>query len=141
MKKIFCLLFLFGIVGIAEAQYTTPRTGTGVRYDTRKLNYTYTNKTDAAGADTFALAPNAWNTTIRVALTDSVSVSNPTVTNCYAGDQLRFIISATTGTPFIKFLGSNWVTAGNAAVSTRLRGVIDFVFDGAKWVEASRYVQ
>jgi len=143
MKK---LLFAIAFVtfGLAlNAQSTTPRTGTGTKYNVGKLNYVYSTKTDAASAtiDTFAVSPNAYLTTYRLVLVDSVCAGNPVVTNSYAGDKIQFIISAASGTPFLRFVGSNWITAGTATMTTRLRSVIDFVFDGAKWVEAGRYTQ
>lgn len=143
MKK-FLFLFLFAAIGMAvNAQYTTPRTGTGVRYDVRNLNYEYATKTDAASAtiDTFAVSPRSWRTIYRLVLVDSVCAGNPVVTNSYAGDEILFIISAASGTPFLRFVGSNWVTAGTATMTTRLRSCIRYVFDGAKWVESGRYTQ
>jgi len=146
MKKILCFVFVIAIgfvVNSVSAQYTTPRTGTGVRYDPRNLNYEYATKTDAASAtiDTFTVYPRSWQTTYRLVLVDSVCAGNPTLTKSYAGDKIQFIVSAASGTPVLKFVGSNWVTAGNVTMTTRLRSVIDFVFDGAKWVEAGRYTQ
>ncbi len=144
MKK---LLFLiaFATFGLAvNAQFTTPRTGTGVKYNPGKLNYVYSTKTDAASStiDTFAVSPNAYKTTYRIVLVDSVCAGNPVVTNSYAGDEIQFILSAASGTPKMKFVGANWITAaGTVTMTTNLRSVVRFVFDGAKWVEAGRYTQ
>ena len=147
MIKLFFLFILVSISCSVLAQHTTPRTGVGVKYDPRNLGYAYLTKTDAASAtiDTFSLAsdkmPNAWRTIYRIVLVDSLCAGNPAVTNSYAGDEIEFIISAASGTPFLRFIGTNWVTAGTATMTTRLRSIIKFVFDGAKWVESGRYTQ
>jgi len=144
MKK-FLFLFLFALIGMAvNAQFTTPRTGTGVRYDPRNLNYEYTVKTDAASAtiDTFAVSPRSWRTMYKLVLVDSVCAGNPVVTRSYVGDEITFIISAASGTPFLRFVGSNWITAaGTVTMTTNLRSIVTFVFDGAKYVESKRYTQ
>jgi len=59
---------------------------------------------------------------------------------CFLGDELTLLITGTSGDK-VKFTGSNWVSAGTATLSSGLKAVIKFVFDGAKWVEASRVVQ
>jgi hypothetical protein len=141
MKKIVFLLTMVVMTVGAMAQFTTPRVGTGVKYDPRNLNYTYGTATDATGADSTTLAPNAWLHTVKITLLDSFTLKNPTVTKSYYGDQLQLILTAASGTPKLKFTGSNWITAGTATLSTGLRGVILLVFDGAKWVERSRVIQ
>lgn len=140
MKKLLFILFAFVSLS-ASAQFTTPRTGTGTANNANNNNFNYLNKTDAAGADSVALVPNAYWTTYRVVLVDSFTLKQPTVTKCYAGDKLQIILSAASGTPKLKFTGSNWITAGTATLSTLLRGVITLVFDGSKWVECSRVIQ
>lgn len=139
MKKLIFILFAF-IGFTASAQYTTPRARTGVSNNASLNNFNYLNKTDAAGADSVALATNAYFTTYRLVLVDSFTLKQPVVTNCYAGDKIQIVISAASGTPKLKFTGSNWLTGGTATMTTNLRGTIDLVFDGAKWVETSRYI-
>lgn len=142
MKKLLFILFAF-ISYSAIAQHTTPRFGTGVNNNAALNNYSYSTKTDAASStiDTFSVYPNAYQTIYRLVLVDSVCAGNPTVTKSYAGDKITFIVSAASGTPVLKFVGSNWVTLGNATMTTRLRSVVNFIFDGAKWVESGRYTQ
>lgn len=144
MKKIICIA-LFASFGLsAAAQYTTPRQGTGYRVDQRKnTSLSYLTPTDGASAtiDTFAVTTNAKETIYRIVLVDSVCAGAPTLTNAYAGDEITFVLSAASGTPFLRFVGTNWVTAGTATMTTRLRSVIRFIFDGAKWVESGRYTQ
>lgn len=142
MKKFLLLTILASLVGfVSNAQYTTPRTGTGVKYDLRNLNHKYINATDATGADSAAITFNAYRTTYRVVLVDSFTLKQPVITNAYAGDEFIIVASAASGTPKLKFTGSNWQSTGTATLSTGLRAVIRFIFDGAKWVEASRVVQ
>jgi len=144
MKKILSFLICMTFVVISSAQSTSPRFGTGVRYDTRNLNYSYQTKTDVASAtiDTFSVSPRAWETYYRLVLVDSVCAGNPVVTKSYAGDRITFILSAASGTPFMRFVGANWITAaGTVTMTTNLRSVVTFIFDGAKYVEEKRYTQ
>lgn len=144
MKKlILSAAMAFTLASSVSAQYTTPRTGTGVKYDLRKNLTAYATKTDAASAtiDTFTVVPNAYSTVYRLVLVDSVCAGAPTLTNCYAGDRITFVISAASGTPFMRFVGSDWITAGTVTMTTRLRSVVNLIFDGAKWVESGRYTQ
>ena len=142
MKKILLAVLLFVTVG-AIAQSTTPRFGTTAGRDNtyRLLTNGYVTLTDAAGADSSALTPKYFNNIYRIVLVDSFTLKQPVVTSSFAGDQITIIISAASGTPFLKFTGSNWITAGTATMTTRLRSVIKLVFDGAKWVETGRYTQ
>jgi len=107
MKKLI-LFSLFAVLAVAvSAQTTTPRTKTGVRHDVRNLNYTHDTITDAVGADSVALATNSYIHTYRVVLVDSFTLKQPVVTRCYLGDELQIIASAASGTPTLKFTGSN----------------------------------
>lgn len=142
MKKILFVLFIF--IGFAAgAQSTTPRFGTAKNQDNtgRVFTYGYIAVADAAGADSVILRPAYSQTIYRVTLLDSLTFKQPVITTSYAGDKIILVASAASGTPFIKFTGSNWQTAGTATLSTGLRAVISLIFDGAKWVEQSRVVQ
>ena len=148
MKKSFAFLaFALSIALVipdyAKAQSTSPRFGTTKNQDNtgRVLNYAYVNVTDATGADSVTSRANAFETIYRVVLVDSLTFKAPVVTNCKAGDRITILASAASGTPFLKFNGTNWITAGTMTMTTRLRGVINLIFDGAKWVESGRYVQ
>lgn len=141
MKKLVLFSLFAALAFTVNAQTATPRYRTGASYDVRQLNHTYQTKTDATGADTVTLATNSYSHIYRVVLVDSLTLGQPTVTNCYLGDELTIIASAASGTPTLKFTGSNWVSTGTATLSTGLRAVIRYIFDGAKWVEAERTVQ
>jgi hypothetical protein len=134
------LLFL-SVAGFSQS--TSPRYGTTANQDNtgRILTYKYVSLTDATGADSVVARPREYETTYRVTLVDSFTFKQPVITSCYAGDYIVIIASAASGTPKLKFTGSNWITAGTATLSTGLRAVIKLVFDGAKWVEAGRVVQ
>ena len=125
-----------------NAQSTSPRFGTTPNNDNtgRVLTYKYKALTDAAGADSALLTPSAWKTVVRLTMLDSFYMKSPTVTASYAGDQVQIVASGASGTK-IKFAGTNWISAGTATLSSGGRAVISFVFDGAKFVEASRVVQ
>jgi hypothetical protein len=142
MKKLIFALSLLVSTAIF-AQSTTPKFGTtpGTDNTFRKLNNGYTLFTDVAGNDAATIAPKYFNNVYKVVLLDSFTFSNPTVTSSSVCDNITIICTAASGTPKLKFTGSNWITAGTATLSTGLRAVITFVFDGAKWVERSRVVQ
>lgn len=143
MKKILSIIFLLSLSFAMFAQSTSPRFGTLKNQDNtgRALNYKLVSVTDATGVDSVVLKPNAYTTIYNVTLKDSLTFKQPTVTNCYLGDKVEIILTAPSGTPFLKFYGTNWKTAGKATLSTGLKGIINLVFDGAKWVEEGRYIQ
>jgi hypothetical protein len=142
MKKLLFVLFFAFIGLVSNAQKTTPRFGTVAGDDNtgRVLTYKYINATDAAGADSLYLVPSNWKTIVRIALTDSFSLKNPSVVKSYAGDNILIIASGASGKK-LKFVGSNWLSTGTATLSSVGRAVIQLVFDGAKWVEVDRTVQ
>ena len=143
MKKLFSIIALsIFTVAAVNAQSTSPRFGTAKNQDNtgRVLTYAYTTWTDAAGADSTTVTPNAWQTIYRVALTDSFYVKSPSVGRSYAGDNVVIVASGSSGAK-LKFAGTNWISAGTATLSGGGRAVIKFIFDGAKWVEAYRTVQ
>lgn len=142
MKKYIFSMILLAFTCMVMAQSTSPRFGTTAGKDNsyRMLQNKLTALTDAAGADSATLATSAYNTIVTIAVLDSFTLKSPTVTNCYLGDQLTLIANGTSGDK-LKFTGSNWVSAGTATLSSGLYAVIRFIFDGSKWVEASRVVQ
>ena len=130
----------------AMAQSTAPRWGTLKNQDNtgRVLTFKLLPLVDAAGTDSVVVKPNASCTLVTVTLVDSLCLKQPVVTSCYLGDKMTIIAKAASGTPVIKFSGSNWIvsgTGGRAKLSTNLRAVIELVFDGSKWVESYRTVQ
>lgn len=144
MKKLIGVLF-FAFVGLAvNAQSTLPRWGSGANNDNtgRALHYNYKTIADATGTDTVSFTPAAWETVVRVALTDSICVSFKSLATSYAGDIVKFIASGTSGS-ILKFTSTNSYLVGGskATLSSLGRAVVTFVFDGAKWVESGRLVQ
>jgi len=142
MKKAILFLFVSLIALAGFSQSTTPRFGITPNADNtgRALNYKYKAFVDAAGIDSVSITPNAWETLYNVTLTDTLSIKSPNVTLSYYGDNIVVMISAASGTPRLKFVGANWITAGPITLSTGLRASIRFKFDGTKWVETGRVV-
>jgi len=142
MKNLFGILIALFAFSAVNAQSTSPRFGTLKNQDNtgRVLNYKLVSVTDAAGADSVTIAPNAWETIYKVAALDSITFKSPTVTNCYYGDIVTLIVTGTSG-DLVKFTGANWISQGTATLSSGLKAIIRFRFDGAKWVEESRVVQ
>lgn len=144
MKKFLGLILLMFAVVFASAQSTSPRFGTLKNQDNtgRVLTYKVATATDATGADSLVIKTSAFETVYKIAMKDSLYLKTPTVTNANYCDKLTIILTSTTGTPKLKIAtGGNWVSAGTATMSTGLRGIITFRFDGAKWVEESRVIQ
>jgi hypothetical protein len=144
MKKLFIVLLAFVSV-TASAQSTTPKFGVtpGTDNTGRVLNYAYKAITDAAGADSTVLVLSMYSSIVKVALTDSFCLKSPTVKNSNVGDRLTIIATGASGSK-LKFVtaSSNWIVASSSAtLSTNGRSVINFVFDGAKWVEEARVTQ
>ena len=130
----------------AMAQSTAPRWGTLKNQDNtgRVITYKLLPIVDAVGTDSVIVKPNASQTLITVTLVDSLCLKQPVIAQCALGDKMTIIASAASGTPVIKFSGTNWKvsgTGGRAKLSTNLRAVIELVFDGSKWVESYRTVQ
>jgi hypothetical protein len=139
LSTIIALLFSVAIF----AQSTSPRFGTASNGDNtgRVLTYAKTLLTDATGADSVILFPRYYTTYYDVTLLDSFTLKQPNVTQSYYGDKIILVVHAPSGTPKLKFTGSNWITAGTATLGAGLRAIIELDFDGANWVEASRVVQ
>lgn len=142
MKKIIAILILALTSVIAFSQVTSPRFGVTKEQDNtgRILTYAVATATDATGADSLTIKTNNYTTIYKIACKDSVVLKQPTITNAYYGDRLIIILTSTTGTPKTLFYGSYWKSSGTATLSTGLRGVITFIFDGAYWVESSRSI-
>lgn len=139
MKKIiFVIAFILGAI-ISNAQSTTPRFGPPPQDNTgRQLTYKYAALTDAAGADSVTLNPNCFENIYNITLVDSFTLKQPAITGAYYGDIIKLYISAASGTPFLKFTGSNWLTQGKATITTNKVGTITLFFNGSKWVESGR---
>lgn len=142
MKKLFSLLFFVAITIATIAQSTAPRYGIAKNQDNtgRVLTFNYSVINDAAGADSTISFPNAYQTTYTVNMLDSLTFKQPNVTASYVSDKIEIIASGASGTK-LKFYGTYWKSTGSAILSTNGRAVIDFVFDGAVWVETNRTVQ
>ena len=142
MKKLFSLLFFVAITIATIAQSTAPRYGIAKNQDNtgRVLTFNYSVINDAAGADSTISFPNAYQTTYTVNMLDSLTFKQPNVTASYVSDKIEIIASGASGTK-LKFYGTYWKSTGSAILSANGRAVIDFVFDGAVWVETNRTVQ
>lgn len=141
MKHIIFAIAALLITSTAFAQSTSPRFGITIGGDNtyRVLNNDYTSVTEAAGNDTLTFRPTKHTNYYRLTMTDSTTFSISSVANSYAADEIVIIASGTSG-DLLKFIGSNLLTAGTATFTTNERAIITLVFDGAKWVEASRAV-
>ena len=143
MKKTILALALLAVVFFVNAQSAAPRFGTAKNQDNtaRVLTYAYITGTDGTGADTLKTVPSNFYTYYRISnVSDSTGISITNTSQSYAGDNITVIASGNSG-GFVKFIGSNWLSTGKATLSTNGRAVINFVFDGTKWVEACRDVQ
>jgi hypothetical protein len=156
MKKYIALISLIFIVCIASfGQYTYPRVGATSTDDNtaRTLTYKYVVVIEKAGFDSIVPRPNAYQTTYKVSVTnDSIRFSSPVLTNCYFGDIIRIVITGTSGKKVTfagvtNYLNSKWVTTttastglttGSIVLGSKGKAEIEFVFDGAVWIESGR---
>ena len=145
MKKLIFLLFAVTFASAVMAQNVLPRftTATYGREAGTKLN-AYKAVTDAAGNDTAVLKPKAAKTIVAVTVVDSVTFQFSSVANSYVGDEVVIIAKNGSGASHkIKVASTNAVPAsdGDVTLASTLGAVIRYVFNGVKWVEASRAVQ
>lgn len=149
MKKILFILSFISVVSIVNAQYTTPRFGTTPTSDNtgRSLTYALVTIADVAGNDTITLkTTNAWETIIKLTLTDSVTIKYPLSANkkSYYGDKLKFLV---TGVGKVKFIANDFLVkslvAGSPLVLSVGLGSIDFIYRTSSittfWQEISRF--
>ena len=146
MKKIIFLLFALSFTVALNAQNVKPRfvTATYGRTAGAQLN-AYVAVTDTAGADTSYLYPKAGKTIVKLSVADSIAIKFTSVKNSYVGDEVVVIATNASGSSHvIKFLSTNSEpasTGGRITLTSTLGAVIRYVFNGVKWVEASRAVQ
>ena len=146
MKKIIFLLFALSFTVALNAQNVLPRftTATYGRTVGAKLN-AYVAVVDTAGADTSYLYPKAAKTIVNLTVADSIVFKFASVQNSYVGDEVVVIATNASGSSHvIKFLSTNSEpasTGGRITLASTLGAVIRYVFNGVKWVEASRTVQ
>ncbi len=69
-------------------------------------------------------------------LTGAMTI-NATVTDCYKGDKL-YCQFATDGTARVVTFGTNFITGGTLTIPASSWAEVIFLFNGAKWVEATR---
>lgn len=147
MKNIVAII-LFAVFAVAaNAQTVTPRTGTGANNDNtfRAMTVKYVAVTDATGNDTAKINFNAYQTLVRIdTLKDSVSLNFTPVTRCYFGDRATVVVKNGASGSKVKLAGSN-IEVGSSGTTLSITAsklaVIEFVFNGYKWLETNRIVQ
>lgn len=118
---------------------TDPKFGTTPNQDNtyRMLNNGYVTPAYAA---TLAYTPIHHNTIYKpAALTGAVTL-NLTVTNANVGDMFTYIATASGATRITTF-GTGFISAGTLSAADAKQVTAKFIFDGAKFVEISRFVQ
>ncbi len=119
----------------------------GIRFDSagnhgdntfRALNLSYKTLVDQAGPDSAVLVPHTYENIYYVQLLDSFTLKQPVITADSTGDVIKLFITAASGTPFLKFTGSNWITQGKLTLTTNKTGFINLFFDGTYWRETGR---
>jgi hypothetical protein len=146
MKKFLLIGFLSILTIGLTAQTTVPRFGIDKHNDNtgRVLTYGYLTPTFTT---TLKVTPNAYETIVATASLTGACTINATVTSCYAGDKLTFILQADTLTAGrVVTLGGNFVykaSGSTITVAANKRATISFIFDpnSLKFVELTRTVQ
>lgn len=144
MKKFLSLLALLVFVLVVSAQSTSPRFGTLKSQDNtgRTLSYGYVTATDAAGFDSIKVTPKNYETIYNLTIsTDSLRFGSPVLTQSYAGDIIKIIISSGSTGKKLTFKSPNIIGQGTLTSTTKGKAVIAMIFDGSKWVELYRLAQ
>jgi hypothetical protein len=118
---------------------TTPRYGTTVGKDNTGRVLTQDFKTPGYAA-TISIAASKQRTTVKPATLTGAVTFNAVTTDCFADDELVFLLTADT-TARVATFGTNFVSAGTLTAAISKRATATFKFDGAVWVEISRFVQ
>lgn len=136
MKNLFIALTLVLTASICTAQSTSPNP---------VKNTIKIAKTDAAGADTIVITPSSYETIVFHTLTDSVTYKVKSVSQCYLGDKLIFMVTNTAGGTKFKTIprfGTEVTGADSVMTITASKRAIQvFTFDGVKFIETSKIVQ
>jgi len=146
MKHLIIAISILFSVGV-NAQTVTPRFGTGANNDNtfRTLTVNYQKPVDAAGNDTIKLNLNAWSNIVRIdTLRDSLNINFTPLTKCFYGDKVQVTVKNGANAGKVKFVGSNVEVGASGltlSITAAKRAVIEFVFDGYKWLETNRIVQ
>lgn len=143
MKKLLSLILIMTIWGMAQAQHTTPRFGTGSNNNGQSLTYSYLAVTDVLHNDTVILKPGSWKTIVNQSVTDSTCYKIGSVKGSYLGDQIVFHFNNSSGAHKIIFITSSWSfgSATNVMTLTSSKHAdIVFEFNGATWIEVSRLI-
>lgn len=148
MKKIlFVSLILSALlftVTAAKAQSTSPRWSTLASGDNtgQKLTFKKLTATDAVGADTASITPNASVTYVSATNVDSLVFKIRSSASAKYGDEIVFLFTNGSGSHKVEFYtGFNLVTDGKISITSSKRANFRFIFDGAAWIETSRAVQ
>lgn len=137
MKKILFIIFLlcFSVVGFGQS--TLPRFGVLKSQDNtgRVLNYRYATLTDATGADTITITPQAYQTIIKATTKDSLTIKSVNTLSCL-GDQLTIVTTSPhKHNSTLKFTGTGFANAITITTDSLISVVNKYVFDGVKWVK------
>ena len=144
MKKLVLISFLSLILSGLFAQSTTPRFGTPPYRNNTGSGLTYQVKTltHYANNDSMKIYPSAYCTYTYTAHTITHSVRYYIYgTNSFLGDQLSVMVSNSSGMGHkLKFYGDIQLGTSTTYVTlpSASRFIINFTFDGTKFVEISR---
>lgn len=145
MKKFLGIIMLLLFVTLLSAQSLTPRYGTGLKNQDntgRVLTYALVAQTDVSGFDSVKVTPNAYETLYNLTIsTDSLRFGTPKLTSTHLGDIIRIIVQGTSTGKTLTFRSPLYISQGTITTTTKLKAVVSFIFDGAKWVEIQRLAQ
>jgi hypothetical protein len=145
MKKFIGIIILLLSVSLLSAQSTVPRFGVNPLHQGNtgfSLTYAYVAQTDVAGYDSVKVAPNAYETIYNLTIsTDSLRFGSPNCTASHLGDVMRVIVQGTATGKTLTFKSPYIIGQGTLTTTTKMKAVISFIFDGAKWVETGRLAQ
>lgn len=131
MKKFLFGIFAFALSFAVTAQSTTPRFGTTKNSDNtgRVLTYGYVVPTYTA---TYALATNAYETTVKMGQLTGAQTINASVLNCRVADKLTLLFTADGSNRVVTF-GTGFSTTTAFTVTANTSASIMFTFNGTAW--------
>ena len=145
MKKIILsIVFILGAFAM-NAQHTDTRFGVAPNYDNtyRTLTLQSVGYTFVAGPDTLKLTPNAFETIVNVgAMVDSLQIQFKNIKSSWVGDKVRVIGYGSGASRKLNFVAGTNMSVGVTLTAASTKYIsIQFIFDGIKWVEISRFTQ
>ena len=153
MKKFITLIFVLAMGVSLFAQTVTTGPYTYPRFGSAKgtvgnsctngacLNYKniVTKCTLSETPDTLKIAPNAYETVIKVTALDTLVITITSTANLYAGDKIVIYATGTTTTNRFYFAGTSFFTnPDSCSTGATFKAFMSLIWDGSKFIELNK---